>query len=91
MIDPIEILKAYDRFRYAKDAAGHAHDPANGQFTGGGGEGSKSKEQIIHERAMAELKLGPKDVKGAMVQALHKKKAQIRKEMEEQEKTKKAE
>ena len=89
MIDPIEILKAYDRFRYAKDAEGNEHDPANGQFTGGGG--GKSKEQIIHERAMAELKLGPKDVKGAMVQALHKKKAQIRKEMEEQEKTKKAE
>lgn len=54
MIDPIQTLKDYDRFRYSKDTEGHEHDPANGQFTSGGESGSGESEkhkQIAHDLA----------------------------------------
>jgi hypothetical protein len=50
MPDPIEVLKTYDRFRYEKDAEGHKHDPASGQFVSmDGGEGKKKFKKIQKE------------------------------------------
>lgn len=45
MIDPIQTLKEYDRWRYKKDAEGHEHSATDGKFvsTGAAGSGSGKK------------------------------------------------
>lgn len=74
------------------DAEGHVHDSSTGQFTGGGGggggESSESIDSRAHKQAMKELKLEGHQVKGKMVAALHKRIAEIKKELEEQEQKK---